>query len=93
MSPFPLPFPLHNLQIIASDVSGCFYARPFPGAVEFVQVDSLVEPGTVVGIVESEPNLFVEVSAEVSGRIVEVRVQDRQFIMTGQPLFFVRSVE
>ena len=74
---------------INSPMVGTFYARPNPKAELFVQVGSVINPSTVVCIVEAM-KVFNEIPAECSGTIVEVLVEDHQAVDFGKPLFRVK---
>ncbi|VBB09806.1 acetyl-coa biotin carboxyl carrier [Lucifera butyrica] len=77
------------LQKIVAPMIGTFYAAPEPGAAPFVKAGQKVQPDAVVCVLEAM-KLFNEIEAEVSGEIVEVLVQDEEFVEYGQPLFLVR---
>jgi acetyl-CoA carboxylase biotin carboxyl carrier protein len=79
-----------DVKTIVSPVVGTFYAAPEPGAEPFVKVGRQVAADTVVCIVEVM-KLFNEVEAGMNGEIIEVLVQDGEFVEYGQPLFLVRS--
>jgi acetyl-CoA carboxylase biotin carboxyl carrier protein len=73
---------------IKSPIMGLFYAQPEPGAPAFVAVGGSVGEDTTVALVEVMKT-FNAVSAGVSGKIVEVCVQDSQLVEFGQVLFRV----
>jgi acetyl-CoA carboxylase biotin carboxyl carrier protein len=50
---------------------GSFYRSPQPGATPFVELGSIVEPGTVVGIIETM-KLMTPVHAGVAGMVVAI---------------------
>jgi acetyl-CoA carboxylase biotin carboxyl carrier protein len=74
---------------INSPMVGTFYARANPKAEAFVQVGSVINPSTVVCIVEAM-KVFNEIPAECSGTIVEILVEDQQPVDFGKPLFRVK---
>jgi len=78
-----------NLVEIKSPIVGTFYATPSPDSGPYVEVDSHVEPQTVVCIIEAM-KVMNEIKAEVSGTIVEIPVTNGQAIEYGQVLFRVR---
>ena len=68
---------------------GTFYLKPNPKAEPFVQVGSVINPNTVVCIVEAM-KVFNEIPAECSGTIIDVLVDDQQPVDFGKPLFRVK---
>ena len=73
---------------IVSPMVGAFYAAPAPGAKPFVKVGDVVSAGQVVCIVEAM-KLMNEIESEVSGKIVEICVEDGQSVEYGQVLMYV----
>jgi len=73
---------------ITSPMVGAFYAAPAPGAKPFVKVGDTVSVGQVVCIVEAM-KLMNEIESEVSGKIVEICVEDGQSVEYGQVLMYV----
>ena len=67
---------------------GAFYAAPAPGAKPFVKVGDTVSAGQVVCIVEAM-KLMNEIESEVSGKIIEICVEDGQSVEYGQVLMYV----
>ncbi len=77
-----------NLLEITSPMVGTFYKAPTPGAEPFVEVGDVVDPETVVCVIEAM-KIINEIKAELSGKIVEVLVEDGKAVEYGQPLFRV----
>lgn len=75
-----------NATYITSPMVGSFYSRPKPGAEVFVKVGDIVEPETVVCIVEAMKT-FNELPAGVSGKIAAVLVKDEDPVDVNKPLF------
>jgi acetyl-CoA carboxylase biotin carboxyl carrier protein len=73
---------------IVSPMVGSFYASPAPGEKPFVKVGDNVAAGQVVCIVEAM-KLMNEIEAEVSGKIIEICVEDGQSVEYGQVLMYV----
>jgi len=73
---------------ITSPIVGTFYRAPSPDANPFVEVGDVVEPETVVCIIEAM-KVMNEIKAEVEGKVVEVLVGNNQAVEFGQPLFLV----
>jgi len=82
------PAPKKDLKYIKSPMVGTFYRAPAPDAPPFVEVGQMVTPDQTVCIIEAM-KLMNEIEAEVSGRIVEVLVENGQPVEFGQPLFAV----
>lgn len=77
-----------NATFITSPMVGSFYARPKPDADVFVKVGDVVQPDTIVCIVEAMKT-FNELPAGVSGKIVEVLCKDEDPVDVNKPLFKV----
>jgi acetyl-CoA carboxylase biotin carboxyl carrier protein len=80
--------PAKKLLEIKSTTVGTFYARPKPEAPPYVTVGSKVTPTQVVGLIEAM-KLFNELTADCTGVIVEVLVEDKQAVEFEQVLFRV----
>jgi acetyl-CoA carboxylase biotin carboxyl carrier protein len=73
---------------ITAPMVGTFYAAPEPGAKPFVEVGAEIDEEATVGLIEVM-KVFNAVQSRVRGKIVEVLVQNGQFVEVGQPLFIV----
>jgi acetyl-CoA carboxylase biotin carboxyl carrier protein len=73
---------------IVAPMIGTFYRAPAPEAPPYVQVGDTVTPDTVVCIVEAM-KVMNEIKAGMSGRVVDVLVENAQPVEFGQPLFRV----
>jgi len=73
---------------IRSPMVGTFYPAPDPEAPPYADVGSLVEPDTVVCLIEAM-KVFNEIKAEVAGRITKVLVKNAEAVEFDQPLFAV----
>lgn len=80
--------PTAGAVAIRAPMTGTFYRAPSPGAAPFVEVNSEVDSGQVVCIVEVM-KLFSSISAGVTGRIVEICVQNEAAVSAGQVLIWV----
>jgi acetyl-CoA carboxylase biotin carboxyl carrier protein len=78
-----------DLVEIKSPIVGTFYATPSPDSEYYVEVGSMVDPQTVVCIIEAM-KVMNEIKAETSGKIVEVLVTNGQAVEYGQVLFKVK---
>ncbi|MFO1402402.1 MAG: biotin/lipoyl-containing protein [Steroidobacteraceae bacterium] len=74
---------------VSSPLLGTFYRAPKPGAPPFVDVGSLVEPDTVIAIVEVM-KLMNTVRAGVHGTVSEILARDGELVEYGQALLRVR---
>lgn len=73
--------PQKELLSIKAPTPGTYYAQSKPGADPYVKVGMRVSPSTVVGLIEAM-KIYNEISADCSGVIVEILVED------GQPVEF-----
>ena len=78
-----------NLKEITSPLVGTFYANPSPDSEPYVEVGTVVNPQTVVCIIEAM-KVLNEIKAETGGTIVEVLITNGQAVEYGQPLFKVK---
>jgi acetyl-CoA carboxylase biotin carboxyl carrier protein len=78
-----------GLVTVDAPLVGVFYQAPEPGAPPFVEVGSRVEEGATMGLVEVM-KMFNSVTAPVAGEVVEVLVDNDEFVEFGQPLFRLR---
>ncbi len=74
---------------IESPMVGVFYSAPSPDSEPYVSVGSSVKKGDVVCIIEAM-KLMNEVTAEKSGIITEICVENGQVVEYGQPLFLIK---
>jgi acetyl-CoA carboxylase biotin carboxyl carrier protein len=80
--------PSKALIPIKSPTPGTFYSAPKPGAEPYVKVGSKVAPSTVVCMIEAM-KIFNEITADCTGVITEVSVENQQAVEYGQVLFQV----
>ena len=64
--------------------------EPAPGAAPFVEAGDRVKKGQVLCIVEAM-KLMNEIESEISGKILEVLVENGQPVQYDQTLFLVRT--
>ena len=79
----PLTEPI--LVEVPSPMVGTFYRSPAPAEPPFVEVGDRIRSGQTVCIIEAM-KLMNEIEAEVSGRVIEILVQDGEPVEYGQPL-------
>jgi acetyl-CoA carboxylase biotin carboxyl carrier protein len=87
-APPPPVAPTTKLHEIRSPIVGTFYRAPAPDAPAFVQVGSGVQQGTVLCIVEAM-KLMNEIESDISGKIVQILVENQQPVEYDQVLFLV----
>ncbi|MBR1425676.1 acetyl-CoA carboxylase biotin carboxyl carrier protein [bacterium] len=73
---------------ITSPMVGTFYKSPSPDSAPFVNSGDSVNTGDVVCIIEAM-KMMNEIKSEVSGKIVEICVEDGQPVEFGQVLMYV----
>ena len=78
--------PKSNLHEIKSPMVGTFYKRPSPDEDAFVEQGDTVKKGATLCIVEAM-KLMNEIESDISGRIVEVCLEDGQMAEFGEVLF------
>ncbi len=74
---------------ITSPMVGVFYAAPAPDQEPYVSVGSVVKKGDVLCLIEAM-KLMNEVTAERSGEITKVCVENGEVVEYGQPLFMIK---
>ena len=89
-APATAPPPAPEGPEVKSPMIGTFYRRPSPDADSFVEVGSVVEPDTVVCIIEAM-KVMNEIKAEVKGTIAEVLLEDGKPVEYGQALFRIEQ--
>lgn len=75
-------------HVITSPMIGTYYSAPAPGEAAFVQVGDEVEMGQVIGIIEAM-KIMNEITADHSGVVSDVLVQNAQPVEYGTPLMRV----
>ena len=74
---------------IVAPMVGTFYTAPEPGAPPFIKAGDSVDANTTVGLIEVM-KVFNAVSSKATGVILEICVQNGQFVEYGQTLFLVK---
>lgn len=92
-APMPAPAaeaakPAKKLSEIKSPTPGTFYASPSPGADPFVRAGSRVTPSTVICLIEAM-KIFNEITADCTGVVAEILVENQSAVEYGQVLFRV----
>ena len=79
-----------NVIEVLSPMVGTFYRAPSPDSKPYVEVGDTIQSGKTLCIVEAM-KLMNEIEAEVSGKIVEILVENAQAVEYNQPLFLVEK--
>lgn len=79
-----------NMEMITSPMVGTFYSAQSPEAEAYVKVGQHIEVGQTVCIVEAM-KLMNEIEAEISGKVVQILVENGQPVEYGQPLFAIEK--
>ena len=79
-----------NVIEVLSPMVGTFYRAPSPDSKPYVEIGDTIQPGKTLCIVEAM-KLMNEIEAEVSGKIVEILVENAQAVEYNQPLFLVEK--
>ena len=83
-----IPQQAKKATAITSPMVGTFYNSSSPDSEPFVRVGDIIRPGQVVCIIEAM-KLMNEIEADVSGRVVEICVENGQTIEFGQVLMYI----
>lgn len=83
------PAPVVEGKPVTSPMVGVFYAAASPDSEPYVTVGSKVHKGDVLCLIEAM-KLMNEVTAEQSGEIVSICVENGQVVEYGQPLFMIK---
>ena len=75
---------------VAAPLLGTFYRAPKPGAPPFIDIGSVVEEQTIIGIIEVM-KLMNTVRAGVRGTVVDILAQDGVLVEYGQTLVRVHE--
>jgi acetyl-CoA carboxylase biotin carboxyl carrier protein len=79
-----------NWVAVTAPNLGTFYRAPKPGAAPFVEIGQQVTEDMEICLLEVM-KLFTAVKAGVSGKVVQVCVNDADMVEHGQPLFYVEK--
>ena len=78
----------NDYKEIKSPITGTFYSKPSPDSSVFVKIGDSVDNKSVVCIIEAM-KVMNEVTAEVSGKIVEMLKKDGDTVTSGEVIFHV----
>ncbi len=90
-APAPVAAPVvdDKSHVVTSPFVGTFYRKPSPDSPFYVSLESKVEKGAVLCIIEAM-KLMNEIEADMAGTIVGILVEDGSSVEYGQPLFKIR---
>lgn len=77
---------------IVAPLVGVFYRSPSPDAAPFVEVGSIIEVGSEVGLIEAM-KVFSPIPSEVAGEIVDIPAENSKLVREGDVLVRVRRLE
>jgi acetyl-CoA carboxylase biotin carboxyl carrier protein len=77
---------------IAAPLVGRFYRASQPGAAPFVEPDDVVAAGQTLCIVEAM-KMMNEVTADRPGRVVEIVVDNGEYVEFGQALMYLEPTD
>lgn len=86
--PAPPVRPEAQYHEIKSPIVGTFYRAPAPDADPYIEVGQIVQPKTVLCIIEAM-KLMNEIESDVAGRVVKICVENGQPVEYNQTLFFI----
>lgn len=73
-------------NVVKSPMVGTFYIKPSPTSEPYVEIGKEVKKGEILCIIEAM-KLMNEIESEFSGKIIEILVNDGDFVEYGTPLF------
>lgn len=76
---------------IKSPIVGTFYRSPSPDADSYVEVGQVIQPKTVLCIIEAM-KLMNEIESDIAGRIVKIEVESGKPVEYNQILFLIEPV-
>lgn len=79
-----------NLVPIKSSMIGIFYSKPSPNEKPFVSVGDEVKEDQVVCIIETI-KLMNKVTADVSGKVAEICIEDGKPVEYGQVIMYIEQ--
>ena len=79
-----------NIVPIISNMIGLFYSKPSPKEEPFVNVGDEIEEGDTVCIIETI-KLMNKITSDVSGKIVEICIEDGKPVEYGQVIMYVEK--
>lgn len=71
-----------------SPMMGVFYRSPTPDDPPFIIVGDTIGVGQTIGLIEAM-KVYSELPSEVSGRVVEIAIENGKMVRQGQPILYV----
>ena len=84
----PAPAPADDAALVTAPMLGTFYRAPKPGSPPYVEPGAVVEPDTIVGIIEVM-KLMNTVRSGVRGTVLEILARDGALVEYGEALMRV----
>lgn len=81
-----------GLVTVQAPTVGIFFRSPNPGTPPFVEVGQVIEPGQVVGLIETL-KVISEVTSDVGGLIIGIEVEDGGMVEFGQTLLVCEETD
>lgn len=78
-----------NIEYVNSPIVGTFYSSPSPDDPAFIKVGDRVTKGQTLCIIEAM-KLMNDITAEVSGEVVEILVANEDMVQYDQPIIKIR---
>lgn len=79
-----------NIVPIVSNMIGLFYSKPSPKEAPYVKVGDEIEEGDTICIIETI-KLMNKITSDVSGKIVEICIEDGKPVEYGQVIMYVEK--
>ncbi|MBU4173356.1 MAG: hypothetical protein KKB90_05330 [Actinobacteria bacterium] len=81
-----------GLVTVQAPAVGIFFRSPSPGMSPFVEVGKVIEPGQVVGLIETL-KVISEVTSDVRGLVIGIEVDDGGMVEFGQTLLVCEEMD
>ncbi|MFZ5965760.1 MAG: acetyl-CoA carboxylase biotin carboxyl carrier protein [Bacillota bacterium] len=78
-----------KIYVIKSPIVGVYYQSSSPSAEPFVKIGDNIEKGQTLCIIEAMKTMNA-IESEVSGKIIEIMVDNEETVEYGQPLMKIR---
>ncbi|OVE76552.1 hypothetical protein BVX98_05670 [bacterium F11] len=87
----PLPPKKEEGESFNSPIAGIFYRSPSPTAAPFVSAGDTIKSGQVLCIIEAM-KVMNEITAESSGRVTKILVENGKPVEAGQAIFAIEPL-
>ena len=75
---------------VRTPLTGLYYAAPSPTSPPFTKVGDTIKAGQVIALIEAM-KVFSEITSDVSGRVVAIKVQPSDIVKKGDVLLQVET--